>query len=96
MDKLKALLNLLRQENEVSNPGAWKNATIVANLILAVAAVAAAWGFDIKLSADDATNLAAGAIALVGVVNGIMHCITSARAGLPPASPLTPIPPAQG
>lgn len=96
MDKLKAILNLLRQGNEVQNPGAWKNATIIANLLLAVVAVAAAFGFDVKLSADNATTLAAGAVALVGVVNGVVHVVSSKRAGLPAANPPAPQDPAQG
>jgi hypothetical protein len=90
MDKLRALLALFRQGNEVANPGAWKNATIVANLLLAVAAVAAAFGFKVELTGDNASAIAAGGIALVGVVNGVLHAVTSKRAGLPAADPPPP------
>lgn len=94
MDRIKALLALFRQGNEVANPGAWKNATIVANLLLAIAGVAAAFGFKFELSADNATAIAAGAIAAVGLVNGVVHAVTSKKAGLPAEVP--PAPPSQG
>jgi uncharacterized membrane protein len=95
MDKLKAILALFRQGNEVANPGAWKNATIIANLLLAVAGVAAAFGFKVELDADNAAAIAAGAVALVSVVNGIVHAVTSKKAGLP-AEVASPQPVSQG
>ena len=96
MDKLKAILNLMRQGNEVANPGAWKNASAIAGLLIAIAAVAAAFGFKVQLSADDATSIAAGAIALVGVVHSLLTVVTSKRAGLPAENPSPPQEPAQG
>jgi hypothetical protein len=92
MEKLRALLALFRQGNEVANPGAWKNATVVSNLVLAVAGLAAAFGFKVELSADNATAIAAGAIAAVGLVNSVVHVVSSKRAGLPAENPSPPEP----
>lgn len=86
MDKLRAILDLFRKGNEVANPGAWKNPTILANLFLAIVSVVAVFGFKVELTADNATNIAAGVIAAAGLLNGVLATITSKRAGLPAAS----------
>lgn len=86
MDKIKALLDLFRKGNEVANPGAWKNSTIVANLLLAVIGVGAAFGFKVDLTPDNATAIAGGVVAVVTLANGVLAAITSKRAGLPAKS----------
>lgn len=84
MARIAALLALFRQGSEVANPGAWKNATVIANLLLAIGTAAAAYGFKVELTPENASAIAGGFVAALAVVNSIVHVITSKRAGLPP------------
>lgn len=94
--KLSAILRVFRQGEEVADAKTWKDRTIAINAVVALLAalvsVAKAFGVSIDISADDLNALAAGVVALVGVVNGIVHVVTSAKVGLRPADP----PAAQG
>lgn len=86
MNKFAALFNLFRQGEEVANAAAWKNRTSVLNLLVALVAVAAAFGFRLDIDADTLTALAGGVVALVGVGNSVIHLVTDRRVGLPPVS----------
>lgn len=83
MGKVKALFNLFKAGEEVGNAAAWTNRTIIFNLLVALVAVGAAFGFKINIDADTLTSLAGGIIAAVSVGNSVMHAITDHRAGVP-------------
>ena len=84
--KIGAFFELFQQGKQVANPAAWKNGTIKANAVAgtlgAAAAVAAAFGYDLDLPPQVLEQVAAGAIALVGLVNAVMHVITSKKVGV--------------
>jgi hypothetical protein len=81
---------LFQKGKEVASPATWKNNTVATNVVIALLATAAGlsktFGYDLGI--DDATlqNLATGTVAVVGVVNAVMHIITSAKVGLPAKS----------
>jgi len=78
---------LFKEGKEVANSATWKNRTIATNAVLALfgtaLGLAKAFGYSLELDNDTIQNLAAGVVASVGVANAIMHCITSAKVGLP-------------
>lgn len=78
---------LFKQGEQVTNPATWKNRTIAMNALVGLfgtsAAIAKGFGYSLDLDQDTIQGLAAGVIAVVAVVNGVMHCITSAKVGLP-------------
>ena len=80
IEKITAIFGVFRAGREVANPAAWKNAQLVCNLLVALVALAAAFGFDLGLS--DA-EIAGGAAFITAVVNGILVVATSEKVGLP-------------
>ena len=89
MNKLLAMINLLRKGSAVANPGAWKNAEILASFLLAAVAAAAAFGLPIELTGDQVMDIATGVIALA---NAVATVITSKKVGiLPPTHDLPKI-----
>lgn len=83
--QVKPFFELFKQGKEVANAAAWKNGTIsvnaVAGVLGAVAAIAGGFGYDFNLSEE--TLQQAAAVAVVGIVNTVMHVITSKKVGLP-------------
>lgn len=88
MEKLFAVLALFRKGNAVADPAMWKNGSITVLLlvpgILALNRVSEAFGFGLGISEAEASNIATGIVAIVGVVS---HVITSKTVGLPPSDP---------
>lgn len=82
---LKDLFTVFRKGKELANAATWKNRTIAINalaaLLAAAAGVASALGYPV-MSAADAEAIAAGVVAVVGVVNAIMHVATSSKVGI--------------
>jgi len=78
---------LFKEGKEVANSATWKNRTIATNAVLAIfgtaLGLAKAFGYPLELDNGTVQNLAAGVVASVGIVNAVMHCITSAKVGLP-------------
>ena len=85
--QVKPFFELFKQGKEVANATAWKNGTnsvnAVAGVLGAVAAIAGGFGYDFNLSEETLQQAAAGAVAVVGIVNTVMHVITSKKVGLP-------------
>ena len=85
--QVKPFFELFKQGKEVANAAAWKNGTIsvnaVAGVLGAVAAIAGGFGYDFNLSEETLQQAAAGVVAVVGIVNAVMHVITSKKVGLP-------------
>ena len=54
-----------------------------AGVLGAVAAIAGGFGYDFNLSEETLQQAAAGAVAVVGIVNAVMHVVTSKKVGLP-------------
>lgn len=85
--QVKPFFELFKQGKEVANSAAWKNGTIsvnaVAGVLGAVAAIAGGFGYDFNLSEETLQQAAAGAVAVVGIVNAVMHVVTSKKVGLP-------------
>ena len=77
---IRAAFDVFLAGQSVNNPAAWKNAQLVCNLLVALVALAAAFGFDLGLS--DA-EIASGAAFIAAVVNGILVVATSEKVGLP-------------
>lgn len=76
----KAMFDVFRAGQSVSNPAAWKNAQLVGTLLTTLVAMAAAFGFDLGLSDEE---IAGGAIFIAAVVNGVLIVVTSKKVGLP-------------
>jgi len=81
---------LFKEGKELSNAATWKNRTIATNAVLALfgtgLGLAKTLGYPLSLDNDTIQNLAAGVVAAVGVVNAIMHTITSSKVGMPSKS----------
>ena len=77
---ISSIFELFRAGQAVSNPSAWKNSQLVGNLLIAIVALVAAFGFDLGLS--DA-EIAGGAVFITAVINGVFVVITSKKVGLP-------------
>jgi hypothetical protein len=86
MEKLLSLLDLFRKGNSVADPVLWKvggiSAMVLVPLVLALDRVATAFGFPLGISTEAASDIAAGLVALVGVVS---HIVSSDKIGLPAA-----------
>lgn len=89
MNRVIALVNLFRKGVEVSRPGAWKNAQILAGLIMAIAMTVKAWGYDTYLTEEQALSIAVGTAALADV---ILTLITSKKVGILPPEPAHNLP----
>ena len=85
MEKLFSILALFRQGNAVANPAAWKTGAITAMalvpFLLSLDRVATAFGYPLGISQQDADAIAAGIVAITGIVS---HVITSDKIGMPP------------
>lgn len=92
LEKIRAVMNLFRQGNEIAQPGAWKNTAALADLLLAIVAAAAAFGYGVDLPKDQANAIAGGVVALCAFLSGVVHLVTSRRAGLPAPNPEQPKP----
>lgn len=84
MNKLSALLLLFRKGHAVSNPEAWKKrqieATVLGGVIVAIVQVLHAFGYELPVTAEDATIIAAG---LISIVNIVLTYSTTDKIGLP-------------
>lgn len=89
IQEFQAFFTLFKQGKQLANSATWKNRTIATNALVAVlgAAMAVAKGFGYDFHIDDQTlsALGGGIAAAVCVGNNVMHVITSAKVGLPPA-----------
>ena len=85
-----ALLQVFQKGKEVSNPGAWKNAQIVAGLLTAILSALAAFGYDFGISQSDILLISAG---IGGLGSAIITVITSQKVGFRQKSPATELPP---
>ena len=81
-----AFLELFKEGKELSNAATWQNRTVAANIVAAfmgtVVVIARNSGYDLQLDQGTLSDLGMGIVALVGVVNAVMHTITSARVGV--------------
>lgn len=77
---MKAAFDVFRAGEAVANPSAWKNAQLVGTLLTALAALAAAFGYDLGLSGEE---IAGGALFIAALANGVLVVVTSKKVGLP-------------
>ena len=95
MNKLYLFFALFRKGSEVADVEKWKSHQISANmlvaLLVAVVALARAFGFALPVGDDDLAGIAGG---LLAVGNIVVTVISSKRAGLPelPAKPVADLP----
>jgi len=82
-----AFLELFKEGREIDNSATWKNRTIATNAVVALlgtlVVIGKNFGYDLQLDPETLTNLGGGVVALVAVVNGIMHVVTSSKVGVP-------------
>jgi len=81
--KLTAVWNLFKKGEAVSQPGAWKNATIIADFLAALVVFLAEFDIIDVRSLVDTHTLNQIAIGGIAVANIIIHIITSKTVGLP-------------
>ena len=84
--EFQAFLTLFRQGKELANSATWKNRTIAANALTAcmgaVLVIAGGVGYDLHdVTPEQVSQASAGIVAIVGLVNSIMHVLTSAKVG---------------
>lgn len=83
MDKIFAVLNLLRKGSAVANVDAWRKHQITATMlgvaIMALVQLAKAFGYVLPIDDDTATAIAGGAIALINV---LLSTVTSDKIGI--------------
>lgn len=88
MEKLFAFLAVLRKGSEVSDVEAWKkhqiNGNLIAGLIIALVALAKAFGYELPVDDKAALSIGGG---IVTVINIMLTAATSKRAGILPAKP---------
>lgn len=88
MNKLLALVDVLRKGSAVSEPDLWKNragaVSAVAGLIAALVQLARLYGYDLPIDSDGILALAGG---LVTVVSLFLAYGTSKATGVLPAKP---------
>lgn len=86
--EFQAFFTLFQKGKELTNAATWKNRTIAANALTAVlgAALVIANGYGYKIELDQTLieSLSAGIVAAYGVVNVVMHVITSSKVGVGP------------
>jgi hypothetical protein len=80
MGKITALFGLFRRGAALADPGALQNSAVLAALVVALAGMAKAFGYDLHIDDQTAQAIAGGVAALAGVV----LTITSKSVGLPP------------
>lgn len=85
MDKFFELIDVLHKGKAVSNPEVWKNRqvliSLLAPLILALAAITCSYGFCLPVSEEASIAIASGIFA---VVNILLTWSTSKKVGLRP------------
>jgi len=88
VNKLAALLGLLRRGSELSNAETWRNRaaaiTAVAGLLSCAVALARAFGVQIEVSDADISAIAGGVVALGLVISSFLHVAADKGVGLPP------------
>jgi len=80
--KLTSAWNLFKKGGEVSNPGAWKNATIVADFLAALVVFLAEFNIIDLRSVVDSQTLNTIALGGIAVGNIIATVITSKKVGI--------------
>lgn len=86
MAKLLALLAVFRKGAMLSNPEAWKGAQVATNvaaLIVALGALAKAFGWDSGLTEEQALAIGGGVAAIASLANGMLTVATTDKIGLP-------------
>lgn len=82
-----AFFTLFKQGKELTNSKTWKNRAIAANALTAVlgaaVVIAGGFGYEIKLEQGQIEAVAAGVAALYGMLNAIVHVVSSAKVGVP-------------
>lgn len=93
MEKMMAIIGLLRKGSSLADPALWKSrqigATALAVFIVALARTLAAFGVDLHVDEDTATTIAGGIIACVNIV---LTYATSDKVGLLGEAPAVPTP----
>jgi len=86
IEEFKAFFTLFQQGKAVANPQTWRDNKAIGNAILgllsAALIVAQGFGYTINVSPDVLQAAAAGVVAIVGVVNAVIHVITSTHLGV--------------
>lgn len=84
---IKDAIALFRQGKALTNGAIWKQSaaagSALAAFLIAGVGVARGLGYDLPIDDATATKIAEGAVALVGAVNAVVHCIANTDAGLP-------------
>lgn len=86
MAKLLALFAVFRKGSALSNAEAWKGAQVATNvaaLVIALGALAKAFGFDSGLTEEQALAIGGGVAAVASLVNGLLTVATTDKIGLP-------------
>lgn len=91
LDKIKALLKVLRKGEEVADPAAWKNRQTAANaitaLLITLLGAAKAFGYDLGINDAQLESAVLGGVAIFGLVSNIVATLaTSKKVGLPASS----------
>jgi hypothetical protein len=81
-----AFFQLFKEGKELNNAATWKTRTVATNMVIAflgtVAALAKNAGYDLQIGTESLSNLGTGVVAVVGLVNAVMHLITDKRIGM--------------
>ena len=84
LDKLRAALTVLNKGEELTHKEAWKNATTLINILVALLGALAVFLPDtIHLSADDIATLAGAVAVVAGLFTSYTTNATSVSVGLP-------------
>lgn len=81
-----AFLELFKEGKELTNAATWKTRTVATNMVVAflgtLVAISKTNGYDLQIGSESLSDLGAGVVAVVGLVNAVMHLITDKRVGL--------------
>ena len=84
--QLPKFFELFKEGKELADSATWKNRTIATNVVVAFLgtafSVAQGFGLGVQVDSDTLASVGGGIVAVVTVVNAVMHTITSSRVGL--------------
>ena len=84
MKWLRSLFSVLLVGNELSKPGAWKNAQLWASFLIALFGVAEVFGIVVTVSEDATLGFAVTAL---GIANAFITVATTKKIGIPIGTP---------
>lgn len=90
IEEFKAFFTVFQQGKTVTNPKAWRDNKAIGNSILALLGalltIAHGMGYNIEVNQETLSAASTGIVAIVGLVNAVIHVMVSDHVGIKPKS----------